>query len=288
MSNNDYVFKEEFLQSLPTEQEMELGSEEKTNNPRSEGCLKFVFIQTIAFTVIVICALLIKTVAPKSYTQIKTGYSAAISRQDITLDDIKSVFLKIYDFIFYTDNKQNTPSSSNLSSSTPKTETESSQIPISEEGTGGKDTTQNSSVSQDNYVLTTKICAPTKGSVTSNFGRRIHPITKKEGFHTGIDIASKEGTPIYAAFSGRVYEIGKNEAYGNYVIMRHSDNLYTFYGHLKSIKAAENMQLRAGETIAYMGSTGYSTGPHLHFEIRINSVRVDPKKALEGIENIEF
>ena len=143
-------------------------------------------------------------------------------------------------------------------------------------------------VTKSAYVLSSKITAPTTGSVTSLFGERIHPITKKDGFHTGIDIANKSGTPIAAAFSGSIYECSSNEAYGNYILMRHSDNLFTFYGHLESVNVREGMNIRRGEIIGYMGSTGYSTGPHLHFEIRIEGIRVDPAYVLKGIDGIEF
>ncbi len=142
-------------------------------------------------------------------------------------------------------------------------------------------------VSEKNYVITAKITAPVKnGILTSDYGYRIHPISKTKSFHTGVDIASGLGTPIVSAFSGEVYEIGNNQIYGNYIIMRHSESLTTFYGHCDSIKAKQGMRIRAGEIIAFMGSTGYSTGPHLHFEIRINDVRYNPMLVLKEKDNI--
>lgn len=140
----------------------------------------------------------------------------------------------------------------------------------------------NSTVSNNRYILTAKITTPVKnGVLTSEFGRRVHPITKKDSFHTGVDIASLKGTPIFSAFSGEVEEIGNNETYGNYIVMRHSESLTTFYGHCDTIKVTQGMRIRNGEIIAEMGSTGYSTGPHLHFEIRINSIRVNPMFVLK-------
>ena len=85
-----------------------------------------------------------------------------------------------------------------------------------------------------------------------------------------------------------VLEVGQNEAYGNYIILKHSDNLKTFYGHLNSVKVKKGMNLRKGEVIGYMGSTGYSTGPHLHFEIRINDLRVNPEISLKGTDFVEL
>lgn len=140
----------------------------------------------------------------------------------------------------------------------------------------------NSTVSNNKYILTSKITTPVKnGVLTSEFGKRVHPITKKDSFHTGVDIASLRGAPIFSAFSGEVEEIGNNEIYGNYIIMRHSESLATFYGHCDTIKVTQGMRIRNGEIIAEMGSTGYSTGPHLHFEIRINSIRVNPMLVLK-------
>lgn len=283
-----YVFREEFLNSLPTEEEMRQGSlrNEEKSSSRAEGCIRLVFIQTVVFAMIVICALIMKSVAPKAYAQIKSGYTSAITEQDITFGDIHSFFERIGDFIFAVPEKKQQQNSSIIP------QEESSDIAQPENGgAGGSDEAANAlpeSVSTNAYALTVPICAPTKGSVTSQFGWRTHPITGKLGFHAGIDIANSMGTPITAAFSGSVYECGENEAYGNYIIMRHSDSLYTFYGHCESLKANEGMNIRSGEIIAYMGSTGYSTGPHLHFEIRINGKRFDGAYALKGIENIEF
>ncbi len=155
-------------------------------------------------------------------------------------------------------------------------------------GAGGEDTILPQNVTQNAYILSSPITAVCKGTVTSQFGQRIHPITQKPGFHTGIDIANKKGTPISAAFSGSIYDCGTNEAYGNYILMRHSDNLYTFYGHCDSLNVRKGMNIRRGEVIGHMGSTGYSTGPHLHFEIRIEGTRVDPAYVLKGIDGIEF
>ncbi len=283
-----YVFKEEFLNSLSTDEEMRQGNQqtEEKSSPRTEGCIRLVFIQTVVFAMIVICAIIMKSVAPKAYAQIKSGYAAATTQQDITFGDIRVFFEKIGDFIFSPPEKEEAQTSSIL----PKEESSNIAKPEGS-GAGGSDEAANKlpeSVSINAYALTIPICAPTNGTVTSQFGWRTHPITDKLGFHTGIDIANSMGTPITAAFSGNVYECGKSEAYGNYIIMRHSDSLYTFYGHCESLKATEGMNIRSGEIIAYMGSTGYSTGPHLHFEIRIDGKRFDPAYALKGIEEIEF
>lgn len=122
---------------------------------------------------------------------------------------------------------------------------------------------------------------PVYGKVTSPFGYRIHPITGNKSFHTGIDIAAAEGTNIACAYDGTVAETGYTSGKGNYVLIKHSDNLETLYCHLSEILVTENASLRAGETIGLVGSTGMSTGPHLHFELRVDSVRCNPIYALK-------
>ena len=135
---------------------------------------------------------------------------------------------------------------------------------------------------------TVDIVMPTDGKITSQFGYRYHPITGKFGIHNGTDIAAPEGTPIYAAFNGRVEEIGYNSVRGNYILLSHGGDTQTLYLHCSEIVAPEGAVVRQGEIIAKVGNTGYSTGPHLHFEVRINGVRVDPERLLypeNGNEN---
>ena len=116
-----------------------------------------------------------------------------------------------------------------------------------------------------------------EGEITSGFGYRFHPITGEPGLHGGIDIAAPEGTPIHAAFHGTVRRVGYDARSGNYIILDHGGGMQTVYAHCYAILAEEGMTLRAGEVIALVGSTGSSTGPHLHFEIRVNGTRADPQ-----------
>lgn len=282
---NDYVFKSEFYENLPSDDTESQNQNQNTEKlTRGESVLRFVFIQSVVCVIIVLSAILIRTIAPDTYAVFKTGYISAVEESDVKFEDIKAFFSKIGAFLFSEPKPKNAiPSSSGI----PQNETSSQ---TKDNGSmGGSDVlTVPDTVSLNAYITTVPISALTKGTVTCEFGWRIHPIFKTKGFHTGIDIASKLGTPITTPFSGCVYEVGKNEAYGNYVIMKHSDSLYTFYGHCDSVKAENGMVLRQGEVIAYMGSTGYSTGPHLHFEMRIDGKCVDPAYVLKGIKGIEF
>lgn len=124
---------------------------------------------------------------------------------------------------------------------------------------------------------------PVQGKVTSGFGYRIHPITGNRSFHTGIDLAAAEGTPIAAAYTGQVQQTGYTSGRGNYILLRHGENLQTMYCHLSRIDVQQGDAVRAGESIGLVGTTGMSTGPHLHFEVRVDGVRCDPVYVLKGL-----
>ena len=125
---------------------------------------------------------------------------------------------------------------------------------------------------------------PVQGKVSSGFGFRIHPITGERSCHTGLDIAAPTGTPIAAAYSGTVLETGRTDGRGNYIRLQHSDTLQTMYCHLSQIDVQEGDAVEAGDTIGLVGSTGMSTGPHLHFEVWIDGVRCNPVYVLQGLE----
>lgn len=134
------------------------------------------------------------------------------------------------------------------------------------------------------YFLTASMWSPVSGLVTSRFGWRSHPVSGQNDFHTGVDIAAAQGTPILAALPGVVEQTGYSESYGNFVVLRHSDNLRTTYNHCSEILAREGEQLARGDRIALVGSTGISTGPHLHFEVEVKGLKADPLQALEVTE----
>lgn len=124
---------------------------------------------------------------------------------------------------------------------------------------------------------------PVKGRLSSGFGNRFHPIDKKIKFHAGIDIAVPVGTPVAAAAQGVVTFAGHDGDYGNLVIIQHPDGRLTRYGHLSKILVSRNDQVTAGDEIALSGSTGKSTGPHVHFEVRENGQVVNPIKILSNV-----
>ena len=114
------------------------------------------------------------------------------------------------------------------------------------------------------------------------FGWRIHPILKRQSFHGGVDIPAPSGTPIVAANSGTVIIAAKHSSYGNYVVIDHGGGHATLYAHMSKIGTSVKKEVKRGDTIGYVGSTGVSTGPHLHFEIILNNKQVDPVPYLKG------
>lgn len=124
---------------------------------------------------------------------------------------------------------------------------------------------------------------PVSGRISSDFGNRFHPIDKRSKFHGGLDIAVPTGTTIAAAAEGTISFAGKKGGYGNMVIVQHPDGRETRYAHLHSISVEVGDPVSKGQPIALSGSTGKSTGPHLHFEMRENGVAVDPMKVLSNV-----
>lgn len=120
------------------------------------------------------------------------------------------------------------------------------------------------------------LSAPVRGRLTSRFGYRRHPITGVYKLHTGCDLACSTGTPIHAAGDGRVIIAGYDRAYGYHVVIDHGGGLSTLYGHCSRLLVSVGQNVQRGDVIGKVGSTGYSTGPHLHFEKRINGKPVNP------------
>lgn len=123
---------------------------------------------------------------------------------------------------------------------------------------------------------------PGYSRISSPFGYRIHPILKVKKLHTGIDIPAATGTPIVAAAAGTVIYAGTLGGYGKTVMVDHNGGIVTLYAHNSQILVKEGQVVERGETLSKAGSTGMSTGPHLHFEVRENGTYVDPMPYLKG------
>lgn len=129
-------------------------------------------------------------------------------------------------------------------------------------------------------ALTIAFAKPVQGfAINSRFGNRHLAGEGRARPHQGIDIAAPTGTPVLAAAEGEVLRTGNQPAgYGRFIEVRHANGLTSFYGHLSSVDVTDGDRLVAGQQIGRVGSTGYSTGPHLHFEIRRGSAKMNPER----------
>lgn len=137
---------------------------------------------------------------------------------------------------------------------------------------------QRFNTTQRAFFLNTAFLFPLDdGVLTSPFGKRNSPFTGKPANHKGIDLAAPEGSPVYASRAGTVEFCGYNEVYGNHIIIRHDSKWSSLYGHLSEIKIRLHQKVKTGYIIGSVGSTGQSTGPHLHFEILEGGTPQDPQ-----------
>jgi len=123
---------------------------------------------------------------------------------------------------------------------------------------------------------------PVAGRISSNFGYRANPFTGIRQFHSGLDIVGPFNTGIKAAMDGRVAETGYSSIYGNFVILSHPEGYQTLYAHLNKINVRQGSSIMQGAVLGLLGTTGYSTGPHLHFGVFRNGAAMDPLRLLNG------
>lgn len=125
-------------------------------------------------------------------------------------------------------------------------------------------------------IPTGRLTYPTSGILTSGFGYRISPISGTQRFHAGIDIGANTGTPIVAAADGDVIDASYINGYGYSILIYHGGGFATFYAHMSGYAVSSGQHVKRGQVIGYVGSTGYATGPHLHFEVRVNGAPQNP------------
>jgi murein DD-endopeptidase MepM/ murein hydrolase activator NlpD len=123
---------------------------------------------------------------------------------------------------------------------------------------------------------------PVQGIVTSSFGARLDPFKGEGAFHTGIDIATSVGDAVRAPADGTVLKAGTGTGYGREVIIDHGQGIQTLYAHLSGFAVIAGQDVRRGDILGYVGSSGHSTGPHLHYEVRIHDTPVNPSKYLHA------
>jgi len=123
---------------------------------------------------------------------------------------------------------------------------------------------------------------PCVGRISSEFGERVHPLNSEVSFHNGIDIAAQEGDEVRACFDGVVEISQYNDYSGNYIIIRHDNGYSSSYAHMSKLLVKEGTKLKTGDIIGLVGSTGAATGPHLHFEIRLENTPLNPEELINA------
>jgi murein DD-endopeptidase MepM/ murein hydrolase activator NlpD len=136
-------------------------------------------------------------------------------------------------------------------------------------------------IQRDIYIATPK-GFPVSGEISSHYGRREHPRTGGYDFHTGLDVSATSGSPVRATADGIVSFSGWNGGSGNLVVLEHGHGFSTFYAHNKKNNVAVGQKVKRGDVIGYVGSTGFSTGPHLHYEIWKHGRSVNPADYVKG------
>ncbi|MBQ8210469.1 MAG: M23 family metallopeptidase [Clostridia bacterium] len=213
-----------------------------------------------------------------SFASLMRSEYARLMTDDITADDIEQAFKTVK-------NQASVFSSADSADDIDVFEFEPESVKI-----GGGEDLQFSSLDAlegicfEKYTVNFDIAVPLKNyEITSGFGYRISPITGKAGLHTGIDLATDYGEKIYAAADGVVLDSAYDNSYGYYIKLQHPDNVVTIYAHCSSLCVDEGDEVRQGDVIAKVGSTGASTGNHLHFEMRKDNIRINPEYALTDL-----
>ncbi len=269
---------------------------------KTDYLIRLILLQSVLCILIVSGVFLASKISPTFYEKMKEDYGR-IMQNDMSAGEIVEQIKGAAEFVF-TPSEDVQVMSDNITEETTEKNAEISEEiivnsyevtsdetgenvavgEIVQEGSGGGDIESKEAAKGTSfapYYVTVDPVLPVKDArITSEFGYRTNPVSGNYGFHTGLDLAAAEGTPVSTAFYGIVAETGSSDVWGNYVLMEHSEKFQTYYCHLSEIYVEEGAVIRQGETIGLVGSTGWSTGPHLHFEVRINGIRVNPEPLL--------
>ncbi|MBO5747132.1 MAG: M23 family metallopeptidase [Clostridia bacterium] len=238
--------------------------------------LNILILQTVIVVIIMLFAVGIRMFGGDLYHKISNAYHSRF-------DDVTSVS----EVIDPQNKTESTNSASNISTDVvfdDENSTFSTQNELIEEYDENIDGKVTGNIT-DFYSIDSKLVSskynsflwPVYGTVSSQYGFRYHPISGDYLMHNGLDIAADKGTEIIAVYDGVVQKSGYSESYGYYVLLKHSNNLETLYAHCSSLNVETGDTVKRGETVAFVGSTGRSTGPHLHFEVRVKNYRIDPE-----------
>ncbi len=241
---------------------------------------KVILTQFAVVTVLIIVIFALSRSGSGKFASLKDFYNSVMQR-DMTASEVFGEVKSVFEFLTDSPLKNAEKSDEENSKKEPATEASAEQTTATDEemnGAGGEDLIypkDNTSFSP--FYLSMPIVKPVASNrMTSPFGYRINPVTDEYGFHSGLDMAAPTGTPIKAAFDGVVDKAARSPARGNYIMINSSGGIKTVYCHCSELLVTEGQQVTAGEIIAKVGSTGQATGPHLHFELRINGIYYNP------------
>lgn len=223
----------------------------------------FVFTRLIIFSLLVLFVFAIAKGETKLYSDLKVAYQSMIQK-DMGKEELKETFSHLTQYV-----KENISKEGRVQSIKNK---------LLFNGQGGEDAPFfGKKASFSPLFITEPFHKPVEYKrVSSPFGQRENPVTHKRGFHTGMDLAAPMHTPIFAAFSGRVAQVEESKVRGKYIVLEHGNGLTTLYCHCNEIFVQEGTLINGGEKIAEVGATGQVTGPHLHFEVKLNGISYNP------------
>lgn len=253
--------------------------------PKNKEADYFVKITAVQFLVCGFMVLLIFGVcrlSPDGGASVKTKYNE-IMLTDISLSQVWSSVKEVAEYVMKPVDVEGVQEVvSDEVETTEATEEKYSVDEPEQETTANQEETEQEQIAavMSMFSDSSEISAPVHGRITSYFGSRTDPISGDSDTHNAIDIAVDEGTCVAAAWDGVVTETGCDSIRGNYIWLVHKNGNETFYCHCSQILVNEGAVIRAGETVAFSGNTGYSTGPHLHFAVKENGEYVDPLKYL--------
>ncbi len=269
------------------------GSEKRKKATKTDYFVRLILLQCVLCIVVAGGVLLVSKLSPSAAEKMKSDYGRIMSRNmsvSQMFSEIRSTAQEAFAPVGgVAEKKEEVTAKLILESEEPAENAADETVATGEIIGGGEDIASEQAASGTTfarYTVSAPVTVPVENArLTSPFGYRTNPVSGNYGFHTGIDLAAPEGTAVAAAFSGRVTASGESEVWGKYVLIEHSDGFETYYCHLSEIYAPEGTVLRNGETLGLVGSTGWSTGPHLHFEVRIDGIRVNPEPLIYPDEN---
>lgn len=268
----------------------ETPKKKKTAKTKTDYLVRLILLQSVLSVIIAVGVFAVSKISSSAYETMKSDF-ANIMKKDLSAGDVAEDIKDAVQLVI-ADEKETASTNPSLESYEVISDETGETVAVGEilpEGSGGGDMQSGiaaSGTSFASYKINAKAVLPLENArITSKFGYRTNPVSGNYGFHTGLDLAAEEGTPIAASFYGEVIKIGESDVWGKYVLMRHSESFETYYCHMSEIYVKEGDVIRQGETVGLVGSTGWSTGPHLHFEVRINGIRVDPEILLYSDEN---